>query len=91
VKASAMSFARFSTDDVSGKMRGYVGGGAFTDDPLETFGGIGVVPFRDLQRCCASSARTASSTTWPPTCRTWPPAVHEATSNYLGWDVIEHE
>ena len=50
VKASAMSFARFSTDDVSGKMRGYVGGGAFTNDPLETFGGIGVVAIADLQR-----------------------------------------
>ena len=39
VKSGAMSFARFSTDDLSGKIRGYSGGGRFTDDPLETFGG----------------------------------------------------
>jgi L-fucose isomerase-like protein len=32
VKAGAMSFARFSTDDVSGVIRGYVGEGAFTND-----------------------------------------------------------
>ena len=38
-----MSYARFSTHDVNGKIRGYVGEGAFTDDPLETFGGAGVV------------------------------------------------
>ena len=37
VKASAMTFARFSTDDVTGRMRGYVGSGAFTNDPLEYF------------------------------------------------------
>ena len=43
VKAGPMSFARFSTDDASGKIRGYVGEGRFTDDPLETFGGAGVV------------------------------------------------
>ena len=50
VKASPMSFARFSTDDVAGKMRGYVGTGRFTDDPLETFGGAGVVEIPRLQQ-----------------------------------------
>ena len=32
VRASPMSYLRFSTDDTSGKLRGYVGEGAFTDD-----------------------------------------------------------
>ena len=44
-----MTFARFSTDDRAGKLRGYVGGGRFTDDPLETFGGAGVVEIPRLQ------------------------------------------
>src|SRR6201997_2624269 len=43
VKSGAMSYARFSTDDTAGQMRGYTGSGRFTDDPLETFGGAGVV------------------------------------------------
>ena len=43
IKPEKMSFARFSTDDTAGKMRGYVGEGKFTDDPLNTFGGAGVV------------------------------------------------
>ncbi len=34
VKAGPMSFARFSTDDFAGQIKGYVGQGAFTDDPL---------------------------------------------------------
>ena len=43
VKPSPMSFARFSTDDLHGEIRAYVGEGRFTSDPLETFGGAGVV------------------------------------------------
>ena len=43
-----MSFARFSTDDRSGGVRGYVGDGHFTNDPLETFGGAGVVEIRRI-------------------------------------------
>ena len=43
VKAGPMSFARFSTDDRTGTIRGYVGEGRFTNDPLSTFGGAGVV------------------------------------------------
>jgi L-fucose isomerase-like protein len=49
VKAGAMSYARYSTDDRRGVVRGYTGAGQFTDDPLETFGGAGVVRFRKLQ------------------------------------------
>jgi len=45
-----MSFARFSTDDLSGKIRGYAGRGAFTDDPLETFGGAGVVAIPNMPK-----------------------------------------
>ena len=50
VKSGAMSFARFSTDDASGKIRGYSGSGRFTDDPLNTFGGAGVVEIPGLQK-----------------------------------------
>ena len=32
---------RFSTDDVRGKICGYVGDGEFTNDSLQTFGGAG--------------------------------------------------
>src|SRR5947208_14061518 len=47
IKPEKMSFARFSTNDLEGKMRGYVGEGRFTDDPLNTFGGAGVVEIPD--------------------------------------------
>src|ERR1700693_1704255 len=50
VKPGAMCFARFSTDDTSGRIRGYTGSGRFTDDPLDTFGGAGVVEIPGLQK-----------------------------------------
>src|SRR5580700_4850971 len=49
VKPGPMSFARFSTIDREGKIAGYVGEGEFTDDPLVTFGGAGVVHIPNLQ------------------------------------------
>ena len=90
VKASPMSYARFSTDDVSGRIRGYVGDGAFTSDPLKTFGGVGVVDIPRLQsllhyicengfehHVAASLSRSAA-------------AVHEAATRYMGWDMYWH-
>jgi hypothetical protein len=50
VKAGAMSYARYSTDDRRGVIRGYTGAGRFTDDPLETFGGAGVAEIPQLQK-----------------------------------------
>jgi L-fucose isomerase-like protein len=91
IKPEPMSFARFSTDDTAGKMRGYVGEGRFTDDPLSTFGGAGVVEIPRMQRLlrficengfehhvAANLSRVAS-------------AVHEATIRYLGWEMYWHE
>ena len=90
VKASAMSFARFSTDDVSGKMRGYVGGGAFTDDPIDTFGGIGVVAIPDLQRLLRYICENGFEHHVAANLSNSAAAVHEETSRYLGWDMHWH-
>src|SRR5579872_1064343 len=50
VKAGDMSFARFSTLDLDGRIAGYCGEGRFTDDPLTTFGGAGVCEIPNLQK-----------------------------------------
>lgn len=90
IKPEKMSFARFSTDDVAGKMRGYVGEGRFTDDALNTFGGAGVVEIADMQKLlrfiCANGfehhvAANLSSVA---------SSVHEAATRYLGWDMYWH-
>ena len=85
-----MSFARFSTDDRAGVIRGIRRRGRFTNDPLKTFGGAGVVEIPQLQNLlhyicengfehhvAANLSRVAN-------------AVHEATMRYLGWNMHWH-
>jgi L-fucose isomerase-like protein len=91
VKAGPMSYARFSTDDEAGVITGYVGSGAFTDDPLETFGGAGVVHIPHLQRLLRFICENGFEHHVAANLSSVAPAVLEATSNYLGWEVIEHK
>jgi L-fucose isomerase-like protein len=90
VKAGAMSYARFSTDEFNGYITGYVGEGRFTDDPLNTFGGAGVVEIPKMQELlkficengfehhvAANFAEVAGS-------------VQEAAGKYLGWKMYRH-
>jgi len=90
VKAGAMSFARFSTDDRTGQIRGYVGEGKFTGDPLKTFGGAGVVQIGGLQGLLRHICRNGFEHHVAGTFSHVADAVHEATTNYLGWDVLRH-
>jgi L-fucose isomerase-like protein len=91
VKAGAMSFARFSTDDVNGQIRGYTGGGQFTDDPLQTFGGAGVVEIPGLQKLLQYICENGFEHHVAANFSTVGPAVHEAASKYLGWDMYAHQ
>lgn len=90
VKAGAMSFARFSTDDGAGKMRGYSGEGRFTDDPLETFGGAGVVEIPGLQKLLRYICENGFEHHVAANFSSVAPAIHEAATRYLGWDMYAH-
>lgn len=90
VKSGPMTFARFSTDDTNGDIRGYVGEGRFTDDPLETFGGAGVVEIprmQDLLRfICENGFEHHVAASFSQSAA----AVYEAASNYLDWEMYWH-
>jgi len=90
VKAGPMSFARFSTIDREGKIAGYVGEGEFTDDPLTTFGGAGVVRIGNLQGLlryiCEKGFEHHVAANLAPVSG----AVYEAATKYLGWSVYRH-
>ena len=90
VKSGPMSFARFSTDDIGGRIRGYVGEGRFTDDPLTTFGGAGVVEIPDLQQLLRYICKNGFEHHVAANLSTTASSVHEAASNYLGWDMYWH-
>jgi len=91
VKSGPMSFARFSTNDREGKMRGYVGEGEFTEDPLETFGGAGVVRIPGLQKLLRFICERGFEHHVAANFSTSASAVHEATTRYLNWDVHWHQ
>jgi L-fucose isomerase-like protein len=94
IKPEKMSFARFSTDDTAGKMRGYVGKGRFTDDPLNTFGGAGVVEIEQMQKLlryiCVNGFEHHVAANLSPDSASIAAAVYEATTRYLGWDMYWH-
>jgi len=91
IKPEKMSFARFSTDDLSGKMRGYVGAGRFTDDPLNTFGGAGVVEIPKMQKLLHYICENGFEHHVAANLSTVDAAVYEAATRYLGWDMYWHE
>ncbi len=90
IEEKPFTYLRASTDDSTGQLRAYVGQGEFTDDPLLTFGGYGVVKVPNLQgllhyicehgyehHVSVNPSRVAG-------------AVAEALSKYQGWSIYYH-
>ncbi len=89
VKAGAMCFARYSTDDRRGIVRGYTGSGRFTDDPLETFGGAGVAEIPQLQKLLKYICREGFEHHVAANFSDVSKAIHES-ARYLGWESQHH-
>jgi len=90
VKAAPMSFARFSTDDTAGVIRGYVGEGRFTDDALTTFGGAGVVEIPKMQSLLHFICEQGFEHHVAANLSNVAAIVHEAATRYLGWETYLH-
>ena len=89
--AGPLTYARFTTDDAAGVIRGYVGQGTTTDDELKTFGQRAVAHIPGLQsllryvcingfehHVAVNAAHTAA-------------VLHEACGTYLGWSMYHHK
>jgi L-fucose isomerase-like protein len=88
--AGPVTFGRVSTDDLSGTIRAYVGNGAFTNDPLNTFGTKAVVEVGDLQSLMQHICKNGFEHHAAMNGSHCAVAVAEALKNYLGWDVYLH-
>lgn len=90
VRAAPMTYARFSTIDREGTIKGYVGDGHFTNDSLNTFGGAGVVEIKNLQgllhHICEHGFEHHTAANLAHTS----PIVYEAATKYLGWETYWH-
>jgi L-fucose isomerase-like protein len=91
VKAGPFTYCRVSTDDERGIIRAYLGEGELTGDPLETFGGYGVVRIPDFQGLlhyiCANGYEHHVAVNRGQVAA----AVNEALTKYMGWDVYYHK
>jgi L-fucose isomerase-like protein len=90
VKSGAMTFARYSTDDRCGIVRGYTGPGKFTDDPLETFGGVGVAEIPNLQKLLKFICREGFEHHVAANFSDVSKSIHEAAVRYMGWQSHHH-
>jgi L-fucose isomerase-like protein len=91
VKSGPMTFARFSTHDQYGRICGYVGEGAFTDDPLDTFGGAGVARIPRMQDLLRFICERGFEHHVAVNLSSVASIVHEAATRYLGWNVYWHK
>jgi L-fucose isomerase-like protein len=85
-----VTFGRVSTDDLSGKIRAYVGEGLFTDDPLNTFGTKAVVNIKHLPHLMHHICKNGFEHHAAMNGSHCASAVNEALGNYLGWEVYHH-
>jgi len=90
VKSGPVTFARVSTIDEEGIIAGYVGEGRFTDDPLETFGGAGVVEIPGLQRLLHYICENGFEHHVAANFSSVAGIIEEAWEKYLGWQVYRH-
>jgi L-fucose isomerase-like protein len=91
VKPGPMTYARFSTIDDEGIIAGYVGEGEFTNDPLETFGGAGVVKIPRLQNLLRFICENGFEHHVAANLSSTASVLEEAATKYLGWSVYRHE
>jgi L-fucose isomerase-like protein len=67
-----------------------VGEGAFTDDPLNTFGGAGVVEIPKMQELLRYICEQGFEHHVAANFSTMAAPVYEAASRYLGWPMHWH-
>jgi L-fucose isomerase-like protein len=88
--AGLVTYGRVSTDDVSGKIRAYVGEGRFTDDDLRTFGTRAVVEVPKLQSLLRYICRNGFEHHAAMNKSHTAAVLAEAFETYLDWDVYYH-
>ncbi|HYO10227.1 MAG TPA: L-fucose/L-arabinose isomerase family protein [Tepidisphaeraceae bacterium] len=88
--AGPLTYARFTTDDTAGVIRGYVGQGVTTDDELNTFGQRAVAHIPGLQSLlryiCINGYEHHVAVNASHTAE----VLAEACGTYLGWSMYRH-
>ena len=90
VPPGPFTYCRVSTDDLGGRIRSYCGEGRFTDDEMTTFGGFGIVEIPQMQALLQHICENGYEHHVAAVRSEVSPAIAEAFSKYLGWNVYHH-
>lgn len=90
VSEGSMTFAKISTDDINGRIMAYVGEGEFTNDKVETPGGVATCNIPNLQELLNYICKNGFEHHVAMNRSKIADILNEALSNYMGWDVHVH-
>ncbi len=90
VRPSQMTFLKLTTDDANGRIKGYLGEGRFTDDPLPTFGGVAVCEVNDLNGLMRHIAQNGYEHHVAISQSACADVLEEALGLYMGWEIYRH-
>ncbi len=91
IKPDPFTYLRISTDDMNGEIVSYVGEGQFTTDPIETFGGYGVVEVPNFQGLLQYICENGFEHHVAANLSRVADIIYEAFTKYLGWNVYYHK
>jgi len=90
IPSNPCTFLRIETDDIKGTIKGILGEGEYTEDPLQTFGGYGVIRIPNLQKLLNKLCKGGFAHHVATTLNKVGDIVYEALTNYIGWHVDYH-
>jgi len=91
IKPGKCTLLRIETDDLYGDIKAFIVSGEYTDDPLETFGGYGVIKINGLQEVLKTLCLEGFAHHVAANLSEVADIVYEALFKYLGWNVIYHK
>ncbi len=87
IKSKPCTLLRVETDDLYGEIKALVVKGNYTDDPLDTFGGYGVIKIPNLQEILKIVCKEGFAHHVAASLSEVEDIIIEALFNYLGWNV----
>ena len=91
IKTKPCTLLRIETDDLYGEIKALLVEGNYTDDPLETFGGYGIIEIPNLQSLLKLLCKEGFAHHVAASLNQAGDIIHEALSNYLDWNILGYE
>lgn len=90
IKPTPVTYCRVSTNDAVGTIQAYLGEGEITNDPVDTFGGYGVIRVPGFQKLLHYICYNGFEHHVAINPTRVADALEEAFGKYLSWDVYHH-